>query len=176
MILNSIITLLVLTAILLSGCSGRDTTDDLNGIAMVPELRGTESEENYPSNTELSTSNGVPTLAQAKDLVQGVWSETFEAAQCVTTVTIGENGVFSVSSLDRRASGFYEVFETEFGIDFKRNYTSENFQADCRGRVADDEILLPEFTYFNLIGFPDRNTMEYRLGTYLPGYYTLYRQ
>lgn len=174
MIINT--TLLLLLVVVLSGCSGRDTTDDLNGIALVPELSGAVSEEDYPSNADLASSNGVPTLEQARDLVQGVWSETFEDAQCVTTLTIGENGVFSVTSLDRVASGLYEVSETDFGIDLTREYTSDNFQADCRGKVSDEDILTPQFTYFTLVNFPDRDTMEFRLGIYLPRFYALTRQ
>lgn len=66
---------------------------------------------------------------------------------------------FATSALDQRGSGTYSLFEEGNEIELNLNYTSENFQSDCYGDVADTDTLDSGVSYLWTLNFPDQNTM-----------------
>lgn len=178
--------LAIATLALITGCSSSNDTEQSSGnaqaagsegsegIVLIPDTMTELPTQRYPSDAELAASNGVPDLDGARALIQGSWSDTNPATQCVTNYQIDGAGVFSTTGSDRFATGTYDLDIEGGDLVMFEAYSSENFGTDCFGEIAPSDSLEPQVFFIFDIAFPDQNTMEFLSGP--EAFHTFVRQ
>lgn len=142
-----------------SGTSGSNTGISSQGQLVTPDLSQLPPTAELPSNTALAAAGGVPDIAQAVVLIQGEWKAVDDATQCVTTFQFDGFNQFATSALDQRGSGDYSLLQEGNDVELKLSYSSDNFQSDCNGDIADSDALDSGVSYNWTLYFPDQNTM-----------------
>ena len=113
----------------------------------------------YPSNEEIAAAGGALEEEQALALLPGTWSHVDEATGCTTTYVFDAERAFSLSSLDQRATGTYDIDDFNGGITLEERYATDNFGPDCRGFVNDSDALDVGVSFSLDLEFVDRDTM-----------------
>ena len=113
----------------------------------------------YPSNEEIAAVGGTVDEEQALALLPGTWDHVDPATDCTTTYVFDAQRLFSLSSLDQRAAGMYDIDDFNGGITLEEQYTADNFGSDCRGFVNDSDALEVGVSFDSGLEFVDQDTM-----------------